>query len=247
MILLITLTFCLIACNNDKQKNKDNKNEKIETSEQEKAKEEDVNAGVELINGLPITMLDKCNNFPLTLINKNGSENFNITASTQYTDYFEYVPVVGETPDIEIPEDEPLQKDEISLYAKIFYGDKDDVEDDGILVFGAINESETPTMFQDSKVVFISYYGIGGWELCGVETGFTHKQVKEKIGEPSQELDGEKGKVYEYYMLKDEHTYSLIITFHDDAVYQIELNIDNHPVYKNNAASIDEDGNVIIH
>lgn len=243
---LIILVFCLVACDN-KQKNKDNQNENIETSEQEKAKEEDVNAGVELINGLPMTIFDKDNEFPLTLINKNGSENFNITASTKYTDYFEYIPIVGETPDIEIPEEEPLQKDEISLYAKILYGETDAVEDDGVFVFGSINKTETPTMFQDAKVVFISYYGIKGWELCGIETGFTHEQVKDKIGEPSQELDGEKGKVYEYYMLKDEHTYSLIITFHDNTVYQIELNIDNHPVYKNNAASVDENGNIIMH
>ena len=121
MILLITFIFCLVACDY-KNKDKDSKNENIETSKQEKAKEEDVNAGVELVNGLPMTLFDKGNEFPLTLIDKNGSESFNITTSTKYTDYFEYIPIVGETPDIEIPEEEPLQKDEISLYAKILYG-----------------------------------------------------------------------------------------------------------------------------
>jgi len=207
------------------------KEEKIPEKESETALVPDV---IPNVNGIHQELIDKTEKeFPLTLINTATGKSYEIKTTSKYTDFFEYISAKEQSPELNLPEDEPLKTNETRLYVNHIIGSETTREDDAIFVFGAVNENKEDTYFQEARTIYISYYGNKDWELCGAKIGMRPEELKDKLGNPAQEYyDKQYGKSYEYHILKDGHTYSLLINFEKyDFVTKIALNIDNHAVY----------------
>jgi hypothetical protein len=104
---------------------------------------------------------------------------------------------------------------------------------DNVFVFGAVNETESDLLFEDARVIYVSYRGDSEWELCGITTDMSREQVVEVLGEPTQELDTDLGRSMEWYVLVEDHTYFINVLFdvEENAISKMVLSIDNYPIY----------------
>ena len=103
-MLFITVCF-LIACSDKKKENNKNNDPIIEESEEQSPKYNDDDLAE--INGIQKYLFDNTKgNIPLTLENIETKEFVNITPDSKYTDFFEYVPMTGATPDVVVDEEE---------------------------------------------------------------------------------------------------------------------------------------------
>lgn len=233
-ILLIALLFILAcsftACRKDKKTTNEETNETTKTEQVVKGyTEEDM---VE-INGIQTHLFNETTGeLSFILQNESTGESFNILPTSTFTDFFEYVPLTSDTPEVEVPEELPLQPGETSLYVYTTSEETETDEVDGVFVFGAANESDTELYFKDARTVYISYYGNPEWKLCGIATEMSMEEVKEIIGEPAQDVESDLGRTFSYFVLKDDHTYTFLLTFDkNECVEKMELNVDNYPIY----------------
>jgi hypothetical protein len=234
LIVLSVAIFMFVTRNQQNNGNTENANTETNT---------EAESGIDLndtVNGIPSALFDKVDvKFPLTLTNVKTKESFDITTTSKFTDFFEYIPLSSTDQNVFVPEEQPIKPDKTGLYVYTVLKDSEaeDVtyEDIGVFTFGAVNETNEDAWFKDARTIYISYYGIHDWKLCGVHPGMSSDAVIDAIGQPTQDLQAESGTVYEYYMLKDNHTYVLTLAFDkEERVEKVALNIDNHPVYLGN-------------
>ena len=231
VIALAVAIFVIVPSNQQNNDNTENTNTENNT---------ETNGGIDLnnmVNGIPAALFDKVNvQLPLTLKNVVTNKSFDIKLNSKFTDFFEYVPLASDDPNMFVPAEQPIKTGKTGLYVYTVLKDCEAEEitydDIGVFTFGAVNETNEDMWFKDARTIYIAYYGISDWELCGVHTGMTSDEVVDAIGKPTQDLQAESGTVYEYYMLKDSHTYVFTITFDEgECVEKVVLNIDNNPVY----------------
>lgn len=233
LLLTLVLAFSMTACKKN-QENEDLNEQFVENNENEEQTHTLTPEIIPNVNGIPQDLIDRTEkDFPLTLVNEKTGKNFEIKITSKYLDFFKYVSPKEASPELDLPEDVPLKTNETSVYLYLEEGKADIMEDDGVFVFGAVNENKEDTYFQDARTIYISYYGNPDWVLCGINIGMSEKDVELTIGRPAQEYADETyGKSHEYHMLKDEHTYSLLLNYNkENCVEKITLNIDNHAVY----------------
>lgn len=198
----------------------------VDSQEEPIVPEEELFDGTDTKKEIPSNLfLDEA--FPLTLKSLKTGDVKEITANSKFVDFFEYQEIEAEE-GIEFDGMLTLLPDEGTQYLHLIDNATEDTSDDEVFVFGAINQSEEQVYFKDARVVYMYYRGLPNWEICGVNTEMSPEDVIKAIGEPSQKDEAEEYKLYEYYIEKDGHTYSLLVEFDaNDKLLYVSLNIDN--------------------